>query len=202
MLERTAIELLKDGRLDALELLVQRYYLKGVRTAYFIVEDRSLAEDIVQTKFVELPETIRHFDVNRAFSPWFLRSVVNAAINAAKQRNRTVALEVNQMVRLPPIDSWLARTDPGPEEALESKEMHEDVIRALRALSPEQRAAIVSRYYLELGEQEMVESLHISRSNVKWRLHAAKQRLRRLLHLHAPSPTKAPGRPSPRSGEE
>src|SRR3990172_3233632 len=106
MSESTAIERLKAGHLDALELLVRRYYLRGVRAAYLVLGDRGQAEDVVQTKFVELPENVRHFDTSRDFSPRFLRSVVNAAINAAKRRSRTVSLEEDQELRLPAMDSW------------------------------------------------------------------------------------------------
>ena len=202
MNESTAIERLKDGDLDALELLVRRYYLKGVRAAYLIIGDRSLAEEVVQTKFVELPENIRHFDGGRAFSPWFHRSVVNAAINAAKRRSRTVSLEEIQELRPLPIDDWLTQIDPSPEAALETKETHDDVMRALGLLNPDQRAAIISRYYLELDEKEMAESLQISRSSVKWRLHVARKRLRNLLDRYAPAPANANSRPSTRSDEE
>ena len=202
MNETTAIERLRDGHLDALELLVRRYCLRGVRAAYLIVGDRSLAEDVVQTKFVELAVKIRQFDASREFSPWFLRSVVNAALNAAKRGSRIVSLEDVQELRLPAMDSWLARIEPGPEIALENKEMHEDVMRALELLTPMQRAAIICRYYLELDAQEMTESLDISRSSVKWRLHSARRRLRALLRRYAPSPADAGSRPPMRSDEE
>ena len=202
MNETAAIELLRDGNLDALELLVRDHYLRGVRVAYLILGDRSQAEDVVQTKFVELPEKIRHFDASREFSPWFLRSVVNAAINAAKRGSRMVSLEDDQELRPPAMDSWLARIEPGPEVALEAKETREDVMRALELLTPVQRAAIICRDYLELDEQEMTESLHIPRSSVKWRLHSARKRLRALLCRYGPSPAKAVSRHSMRSDEE
>ena len=202
MNETAAIELLRDGNLDALELLVRDHYLRGVRVAYLILGDRSQAEDVVQTKFVELPEKIRHFDASREFYPWFLRSVVNAAINAAKRGSRVVSLEDGQDLRLPAMDSWLARIEPGPEAALETKEIREDVMRALGLLTPQQRAAVVCRYYLELDEQEMTETLDISRSSVKWRLHSARKRLRALLHRYAPPLANASSRHPMRSDEE
>jgi RNA polymerase sigma-70 factor (ECF subfamily) len=55
------------------------------------------------------------------------------------------------------------------------------VIAAVQALPPDQRAAIVLRYYLDLSEAEMAERLDCPPGTVKWRLHAARQRLRTLL---------------------
>jgi RNA polymerase sigma factor (sigma-70 family) len=55
------------------------------------------------------------------------------------------------------------------------------VWQALTKLAPKQRAAIVMRYYLDMGEQEMAEQLSVAPGTVKWRLHQARQRLRHLL---------------------
>jgi DNA-directed RNA polymerase specialized sigma24 family protein len=48
-------------------------------------------------------------------------------------------------------------------------------------LAPEQRAAVVMRYYLDMSETEMVETTNAPRGTIKWRLHTAREQLRRLL---------------------
>jgi RNA polymerase sigma-70 factor, ECF subfamily len=71
--------------------------------------------------------------------------------------------------------------DTGPERRLSNQEFRKRVWVALGKLTPKQRAVIVFRYYLEMGEAEIAEELDIPTGTVKSRLYAARQRLRRLL---------------------
>ncbi len=50
--ELEAIELLKKGDLNGLELLVEKYYFQAVHSSYLIVQDPELAKDIVQSTFL------------------------------------------------------------------------------------------------------------------------------------------------------
>ena len=70
---------------------------------------------------------------------------------------------------------------PGPEELAVAAATREAVWTALGQLPPAQRAVIVMRYYLELSEAEMADCLACPPGTVKWRLHAARTHLRRLL---------------------
>ncbi len=187
--EQQAIARLKRGDLQGLESLVDHYYYKAVRAAYLVVGDRAMAEDIVQTKFVQLAGNIVHFDVGRPFGSWFLRSVINAAINAAKSRNRLVSFEDAEGDADMLLDKVFAAASPGPEAAIEAEELRQAIWAALQRLSPNQRAVIVLRYYLELCEFEMTQEMAAPRSSVKWWLHTARQRLRELLAAFEPGRT-------------
>ena len=91
MNEAQAIDRLLQHDMEGLTWLVETHQLKALRTAYLITQDRSLAEDVVQTKFMELSRTIRSFDRDRSFEPWFLRGVVNLAINQVRRESRSRA---------------------------------------------------------------------------------------------------------------
>lgn len=181
MNERQAVARLKRGDISGLELLVRLYQVRAVRAAYLIVRDRPLAEDIVQAAFVRAYERIHQFDSARSFGPWFLRSVVNDAIKSAGRRERLVPLE--SMMDDRDDTSGYLPADPGlgPEELVEQAESREAIWAALGGLSPAQRAVIVQRYFLDLSEAEMAEELDCPTGTVKWRLHAARTRLRTLL---------------------
>jgi RNA polymerase sigma factor (sigma-70 family) len=64
---------------------------------------------------------------------------------------------------------------------LSSEALQNQVWAALGKLTPKQRAVIVFRYYLEMGEAEMAEELDVPSGTVKSRLNAARERLRQLL---------------------
>lgn len=52
--DRTAISHIKQGDLNGLEILVNRYQARAVHAAYLVVYDRALAEDITWTAFVKV----------------------------------------------------------------------------------------------------------------------------------------------------
>ena len=182
MEERDAIARLKQGDIEGLEPLVRRYQVQAVRAAYLIVHDRDLAQDIVQSAFLRVYERIAQFDAARPFGPWFLRSVVNDAVKAAARCQRQIPLEGGSEAEGASLLGLLSDPSPGPADLVEAAETRQAVWAALGQLPPAQRAAIVLRYYLGLGETEMAAELACPPGTVKWRLYAARKRLRELLY--------------------
>lgn len=176
MNERKAIARLKRGDINGLESVVRTYQVRAVRAAALITRDRALAEDLVQTAFIRAYERIDQFDASRPFGPWFLRSVVNDAVKAVTRGKTHTSLDDSLLQA-----TLLADPLPGPEELLERAETQEAVWEALGQLSLEQRAVIVLRYYLGLSDTEIAEAQACAPGTVKWRLHAARSRLRGLL---------------------
>lgn len=175
--EKQAITRLKQGDLDGLEVLVCTYQLQAIRAACLIVGDRALAEDIAQNAFIRAGERIAQFDAQRPFGPWFLRSVVNDAIKAAVRQKQLVSLDQDDG------EGFLDLVDPGglPEDQVETKETAQAVWQALQRLPPNQRAAIVMRYYLDMREDEITTALNGPPGTIRWWLHAARRRLASLL---------------------
>lgn len=176
--EKEAIRRLKRGDIGGLEALVGRYQVKAVRTAYLITRDPALAEDVVQDCFVRAFHSISGFDISRPFEPWFMRSVVNAAVKSLQRSARQVEVgdEADES-----IFAELARQVESVEMQVESSEIQEQLWDAMQRLSPRQRAVIVQRYFLEMSEKEMAEAGGSSVGTVKWMLNAARERLRSLL---------------------
>lgn len=181
--DRTAIRRLKRGDIEALGVLVRRYEVRAVRTAYLITQDRASAEDVVQTAFLRAYQHIDQFDESRPFAPWFLRSVANAAIQAAQRRQRELSLDAPLPGAAQDLDlaELLPDPAPGPDDVLEQADLCRAVWQALAQLSPEQRAAVVLRYFLSLSDDEISDELAIAPGTVRWRLHAARKQLRALL---------------------
>lgn len=200
MEEREAIGRLKRGDVGGLEALVKTHQTRALRAAYLIVRDRASAEDIVQAAFVRAYEKIGQFDANRSFGPWFVKVVVNDVIKAASRREKTVFFEANGE------DPVALLTDPtiGPQALAEEAEERRRVWAALEKLPPAQRAAVVQRYFLGMSEAEMSESGASPPGTIKWRLHAARKSLSKLLRpeLRARDAQTSPERPTPVSATE
>ena len=176
--EQQAIQRLKSGDIGGLEILVNLYQVRAVRTAFLITQDPAQAEDAVQDAFLQIYRSIRHFDQDRPFSAWFMRSVVNAAVKTARKSVRGMATRFDQ------DGSWfesLATEDESVEQQVESSEFQGQLWKVMQRLSPRQRAAIVQRYFLDMSEKDMAEELKAAPGTVKWLLHAARKNLRSLL---------------------
>ena len=176
--EQQAIQRLKNGDIGGLEFLVARHQVKAVRTAYLITRDLGLAEDIVQDSFLQAFRAARGFDETRPFEPWFLRSVVNAAVKMMQRSARQVQVgeEADEFL----LEEFAARVE-SVEEQVESIEVENQIWDAMQKLSPRQRAVIVQRYFLEMSEKEMAGEAGSAVGTVKWMLNAARERLRGLL---------------------
>jgi RNA polymerase sigma-70 factor (ECF subfamily) len=172
-----AIRRLKHGDIGGLDCLIARYQGKALRTAFLITYDEPMAEDVVQDVFVRFYQRAECFDETRPFEPYFMRSVINAALNCIKREEKVYSCSEGDLSEL---DNLLEEA-ASVEEQVEFNTLKWQIMEVLSDLPPRQRAVIVQRYYLEMSEQEMSETLDAPPGTVKWLLNAARTRLRALL---------------------
>jgi RNA polymerase sigma-70 factor, ECF subfamily len=144
------------GSASDLEALFRAHWPRAHRTAYLVVHDAAAAEDIAQEAFLAAVRHLDRFDRRRPFGPWLHRIVVNRAIDWA--RARSLRGEVGG-------EALAAAASGNPGHALS-----DDVVAALAALSPEQRAVIVLRHLLEYTPGEIAHLLDLPRGTVNSRL--------------------------------
>jgi RNA polymerase sigma-70 factor, ECF subfamily len=186
MEENQSIAQLKRGDIDGMEFLARKYYLRALRAAYLIIHDHALAEDVVQNCFVNLSKKISQFDESKPFQPWFMRIVINDAISACRKYNREISMD-DFDENEGHFDELLKISGNGRsvEDSYISNETRTAIWNFIEELNPQQRAAVVLRYYLNLSENELVEELQRPKSTIKWLLFTARQKLRLLLEpLH------------------
>lgn len=175
----SAIRRLKRGDIGGLEALVERYQVEAARVAYLITRDLTQADDVVQESFLRFYRHIRSFEENRPFAPYFMRIVANNAIESAQRAS-------NHEARFPVLDDETTSVLPldalfNLEQQFEAGELRDAVWDALQMLTPEQRAAIVLRYYFDYSEREIAEALDAPQGTVSWRLHRARTELAKTL---------------------
>jgi RNA polymerase sigma-70 factor (sigma-E family) len=146
------------ARASFVESLYRQEAVTLVRLARLFTDDRTGAEDIVQEAFIRLyhaADRIRDTDRSAAY----LRSIV---LNLARDHNRRGLLSLRHQ------DSMIDRRTPEmPEERVVRTESENEVIEALNALSPRQRDCLVLRFYMDLTEKQIAETLAISPNSVK-----------------------------------
>jgi RNA polymerase sigma-70 factor (ECF subfamily) len=181
MNEAEAIAQMKSGNITALRTLIEMYQVQAVQAAILITQDRALAEDIVQNAFLRSFERADLFDPTRPFRPWFLRIVINEALQATARQKRHISLDAEEAGIYQKLIEKLDTTVDEPEDIVQRHELKDVIQEALWKLSPQQRAVIVQRYYLGFSEREMSSDLHCAPGTVKWHLNVARQRLRTML---------------------
>lgn len=132
--------------------------------------DRCMAEEVVQEAFLRLRSSLsRVHDRTRAAS--YVRSI---AFNLARSGFRHQAV-VARHGEAPP-----GRAD-SPEDVYVLREDQQAVVAALGRLSDKQRACLVLRYYEDLSEREIAETLAMSPNSVKTHVRRGMASLARLL---------------------
>jgi RNA polymerase sigma factor (sigma-70 family) len=141
-----------------------------------LLSPRAHAEDVVQD--VCLATWRRAPDiVSREHLIAYLRTgVVNRCRSAG--RRHLVAARYLRLVTPSPAS---AEHEPGADTAMLAGERRAEVLTALGQLTGRQREVLVLRYWAELSETEIAETLGISRGTVKSTAHHAQRRLATLL---------------------
>ncbi|MFF0837830.1 MULTISPECIES: RNA polymerase sigma factor [unclassified Streptomyces] len=140
-----------------IEELYHHRRLSLVRLAVLLVDDLPTAEDVVQDAFTALFRRHGHRLGSLDDPEAYLRtSVVNGARSVLRRR-RTVRAHVPEP----------ERHAPPPEEHVLLHEDHQEVLAALRTLTPRQREVLVLRYWSHLTEAQIAATLGLSRGAVK-----------------------------------
>jgi RNA polymerase sigma-70 factor (ECF subfamily) len=158
------------GDLAAFEQLVARYQGVAWGVAYRFSGNRTEAEDIAQEAFLRLLSAAERYRPISSFRTFFCRIVTRLAMDfAEKKRPRTAGL------------AEFPSATPSGAETLAVGDRAVAMDRALAALPPNQRAAVVLRYYENLGYREIAESLGTSAKAVERLLARARATLEPLL---------------------
>ncbi|MBT3154948.1 SigE family RNA polymerase sigma factor [Streptomyces sp. CHD11] len=142
---------------NAFNELYHHRRLALVRLALLLVDDLPTAEDVVQDAFAMLLR--RH---GRQFTDlddpeaYVRTSVVNAARSVLRRR-RTARAYVPER----------ERHAPSADRSVLLAETHQEVIDALQRLTRRQREVLVLRYWSDLSEAQIADTLGISRGTVK-----------------------------------
>ena len=129
------------------------------------------AEDAAQETFWRAYKNLDRYDHERPFPTWLLSIAAHYCIDQ-QRRKHLPAIDLDEIIEYSAEDPA-----PSPESATIKSEFSEDVQRQLAQLSEGDRAVLVLRYWHELSEDEICETLNITKSAVKSRLHRARHHM-------------------------
>ena len=138
------------------------------RTAFLMTGDYQRAEDLLQTTLV------------RVYQRWPRVAAMERPLGYARRvlMSQSASWWRRRSSHESPL---LLRDEPAWTGRVEEVAEHERVWQAVLSLPPRQRAVTVLRYYEDLSEAEIAETLDMAPGTVKSHSHAAARRLAVLL---------------------
>jgi len=175
--QRTLVDRAKRGDEEAFDALARTVGDRCMAIACRILRDVDLAEDAVQAALITAWRDLRALRDPERFEPWLHRILTNACYAEARRGRRWLA-----QIRVLPVDG---ASDAGDILRVDDRDQLE---RAMRRLTLEQRAVLVFHHYLDLSPPEVADRLGIPIGTVKSRLHYAMAALRASLEADARTP--------------
>jgi len=147
------------------------------RLAYLLLGDPDEAEDIAQETFLRAYKALDRFDTERPLRPWLLR----IASNLAHNHHRSIGRYLAALTRF-------AQQDPDSikQTTLKPEDDSHTLWQAVKKLTRPFQEVIYLRYFLDMSESEMAETLDTPAGTVKSRLHRALSKLRGIIERDYP----------------
>jgi RNA polymerase sigma-70 factor (ECF subfamily) len=167
-LEPAVLNQVHQGNQEAFTQLVETYQRPVYNLCYRMLGDPDEAEDASQETFLRVYKSIKHYDAKRPFTTWLLSIAAHHCIDQLRKR-RMVVISMDSTPYLDPPDGL-----PGPEVSYYQMEDQKRVQALLKTLSPHDRAAVIMYYWYDFSYDEIAQSLALTPSAVKSRLHRAR----------------------------
>jgi len=163
---REVVERAKQGDRDAFEHLAGAVAMRMYSTAMLVLRDGDLASDAVQDALIDLWRKLPTLRESDAFEAWLNKLVIRRCYAAARRTRRfqthVTTVDVEPGAR---SEEWLVDT-------------RDEIERAFRRLTPEQRAVLVVHHRLGLRDADAAAALGIPVGTMKSRLSRATAALR------------------------
>ena len=176
--DQVLVEAAQAGDSDAVSSLVRRYQTRIYNFALTLTANPADAEDLAQETFIRAFRGLHRFRGDSSFKNWLYRIAANAAHTRRGKQLRHAAIWDTRVES----DEVSERHLASAAESVELRAIRRQVIdRALAALTPDQRAAVVLHDVEGLEYREIGDVLNIPIGTVMSRIFRARRRLRRLL---------------------
>ena len=176
----------QQGNDEAFTRLVEQYQTPVFNLCYRMLGEAESAEDAAQESFLRVYNNLARYDRQRPFATWLLSIAAHYCIDRLRRR-RFLMISLDDEGE--DDDRPMELPDPGavnPEMEAIRRDEQDEIQQALARLDATDRAAIILRYWYDFSEVEISDSLTLTVSAVKSRLHRARKAVARILMANAP----------------
>jgi len=158
----------------ALQYIMDQYGNDLVRSAYLMVKDHQLAEEVVQDGFVKVFEKAHQIKDETKLKSWLMSVVLNQC--RSKMRTKRFRLP---FIPFDPLNREVEEIEQETPEALYEKMLETDeLVSYIHRLNHSYREVVILFYFQDYSIEEMVEITNIKESTLKSRLRRARLKLR------------------------
>ncbi len=176
----------KQGKMEAFELLVNRYQQRVANVISKFVKDRHEIQDVAQEVFIKVFRALPNFRGDSSFYTWIYRIAVNTSKNHLVSRSRRIQ---NTQVEFEEAESFNTNEDQRnldtPDAVYARGELEQTMSKAISMLPEDLKAAIILREVDGLSYDEIAAKMDCPIGTVKSRIFRARdaidQALRPLL---------------------
>jgi|SRR6266545_2332227 len=159
--------------------VVRQHAPRVYRLAYRLSGNPQDAEDLTQETFVRVFKSLASYQPG-TFEGWLHRITTNLFLDMVRRRQRI------RFDALPEDSERLPGRERSPEQVYTDSRLDPDVQRALDALHPDFRVAVVLCDIEGLSYEEIATTLGIKLGTVRSRIHRGRLQLREALRHRAP----------------
>jgi RNA polymerase sigma-70 factor (ECF subfamily) len=193
--EKTWVLQAQQGSDEAFTQLVETYQKPVYNLCYRMLGEPESAEDAAQETFLRAYQSLHRYDASRPFGTWILSIAAHFCIDTLRRKkfamfSMDVETDDGATFELPDASA------PDPETESVRKEQRDRLHLLLKKLDATDRAAVILRYWYDFSEVEIANSLNLTVSAVKSRLHRSRRALAGMWQEDA-----APARPERRAYE-
>src|SRR5438874_6522376 len=150
----------------AFSIIVRAYQVPVYNYVLRMVGDRALAEDLTQEVFLRVFQGLPSFSLRSRFTTWLFQVTKNRVLDELRAIERRPRALVS-LEDVPPLEVV--------DAPVERNETIQAVWRAVEALNPDLKMALLLRDVVGLSYTEIAESLEVTLATVKWRIYKARE---------------------------
>ncbi|HEY1018457.1 MAG TPA: RNA polymerase sigma factor [Sediminibacterium sp.] len=176
------ISMILQGSKNLYEIIIRRYNQRLYRVGMSMINDEAEVEDIMQVAYINAYENLGKFVFKSKFSTWLTRILINECLLRIRNRNRSVVMDDEKLVRT--FDKPSYNHSQTPVHLAMNSELKSIIHEAINRLPEKYRTVFVMREIEDMNVTETKECLDISEVNVKVRLNRAKIMLREIISAY------------------
>jgi RNA polymerase sigma-70 factor (ECF subfamily) len=173
--DQELMRIVQAGDYSPASEIYDRYSGRIYNFAFRFLKNAEAAEDAVQEVFVKMLKHANQFQGDAKLSTWLFSITANWCRDHLRKADNKSKESDDVLVQLP------ASSENAPDRNLERRQDEQRVRRALEALTPEQREAILLSRYQGLSYAEIAQIAGCSEGAVKTRVFRAMETLKKTL---------------------
>jgi len=173
--DQELMRLVQAGDFSPAAEIYDRYSSRIYNFAYRFLRNSEAAEDATQEVFVKMLKHANQFHGDAKLSTWLFSITANWCRDYLRKSDNKAKEAEDVLITLP------APSELAPDRNLERREDEQMIQKALTALTPEQREAILLSRYQGLSYAEIAKIAGCSEGAVKTRVFRAMETLKKAL---------------------